>query len=151
MTAQEPVTMASWRPLPSLTAENRFFWTAGADGRLRLQHCPACDYFIHPPAPICPKCLSEHVAPKAVSGRATIRSVTVNHQPWGPGLPVPYAIAIVGLDEQEDLNLTTNIVGLAAEDVRIGLRVEVAFEAWGEIQVPLFRPVAPGEDAAHAP
>jgi uncharacterized OB-fold protein len=139
---QEPVTMASWRPLPPLTEENRFFWTGGVDGRLRFQHCPACDYFIHPPAPVCPKCLTDRLAPKPVSGHATIRSVTINHQPWGPGLPVPYAIAIVGLDEQEDLNLTTNIVGIAAEEVRIGMTVEVTFEVRGDIHIPLFRPAS---------
>ena len=131
--------MASWRPLPTLTDENRFFWISGADGRLHFLHCASCDYFVHPPAPVCPKCLADQLAPKPVSGRATIRSVTINHQPWGPGLPVPYAIAIVGIDEQEDLNLTTNIIGIAAAEVRIGMKVEVTFEARGEIYVPLFQ------------
>jgi uncharacterized OB-fold protein len=133
--------MASWRPLPALNDENRFFWTSGADGKLRFLHCSACDYFVHPPAPVCPKCLRSEPAPKAVSGHATVRSVTVNHQPWGPGLPVPYAIAIVGLDEQADLNLTTNIVGLPAEHVRVGDKVRVTFEQHGEVHVPLFEPL----------
>lgn len=130
----------TWRPLPTLTEDNRFFWTSGADGKLRFLHCDACSYFVHPPAPVCPKCLSESVAPKAVSGQATVRSVTINHQAWGPGLETPYAIAIVGLAEQDDLNLTTNIVGAPYDEVKIGMPVQVTFEARGEIYVPLFEP-----------
>jgi uncharacterized OB-fold protein len=133
--------MASWRPLPDLDELNRFFWTAGQEGALRFLHCEPCNYFVHPPSPICPKCLEATPKPKAVSGLATVRSVTVNHQAWGPGLPVPYAIAIVELDEQEGLNLTTNILGMAPEDVRIGQRVRVVFEPRGEIYVPLFEPL----------
>ncbi len=44
------------RPLPQLTPENEFFWTAGADGELRFQHCTACGAYLHPPGPICPYC-----------------------------------------------------------------------------------------------
>ena len=30
------------RPLPMLTESNRFFWTSGADGKLRFLRCTAC-------------------------------------------------------------------------------------------------------------
>jgi uncharacterized OB-fold protein len=133
--------MASWRPLPELDELNGFFWRSGADGQLRFLHCAACDYFVHPPSAMCPKCLEASLAPKGVSGLATVRSVTVNHQPWGPGLPVPYVIAIVEMVEQAGLNLTTNIVGDAPQVVRIGDRVRVLFEPRGEIHVPLFEPL----------
>ncbi len=133
--------MASWRPLPDLDELNSFFWRSGSDGRLRFLHCESCKYFVHPPSPICPKCLEAKLAPKDVSGLASVRSVTVNHQPWGPGLPVPYAIAIVEMDEQQGLNLTTNIVGAAPEEVRIDDRVRVVFEPRGDIFVPLFEPL----------
>ena len=134
--------MASLRPLPQLDELNGFFWKSGADGQLRFLRCEACDYFVHPPSPICPKCLAASLEPKAVSGLATVRSVTVNHQPWGAAAPpVPYAIAIVEMDEQAGLNLTTNLVGVAPNDVCIGARVRVVFEPRGEIYVPLFEPV----------
>jgi uncharacterized OB-fold protein len=129
-----------WRPLPKLDDENRFFWTSGADGKLRFMHCDACDYYIHPPSPLCPKCLGKNVAPKAVSGAGTVRTCTINHQPFAPGMVTPFAIAVVNLAEQDDLNLTTNILETAPDDVRIGMPVQVAFEAHGEIHVPLFKP-----------
>lgn len=129
-----------WRPLPKLDDENRFFWTSGADGKLRFLHCDACDYYIHPPMPVCPKCLSDAVAPKAVSGRASVRSVTINHQPFVPGVATPFAIAVVNIAEQDDVNLTTNILDAAPEEVAPGMPVQVTFEQRGEVYVPLFKP-----------
>ena len=65
------------RPLPMLTDSNRFFWTSGADGKLRFVRCTACQNYIHPPVPVCDKCLSMEQEVVAVSGRATLAAVTV--------------------------------------------------------------------------
>lgn len=126
-----------FRVLPSIDQENEFFWTSGRDGRLRFARCGACDYYVHPPAPICPQCLGHDVAPAAVSGRGTVFSFTVNHQPWD-GSPEPYVIGLVQLEEQEDLRLTTNIVGCSPEDVRIGMSVRAVFEDHDPVFLPLF-------------
>lgn len=133
--------MNSPRPLPQLNETNRFFWTSGADGRLRMQRCAACRHWVHPAGAICPQCLGRELAPEVLSGLATVEAVTLNHQPWLPGVEVPYAIAIVHLDEQPGLNLTTNIVGMPPEQVCIGQRVEVTFEHVEDVFVPLFRPL----------
>ncbi len=108
---------------------------------LRILRCADCGHWLHPPAPICPQCLNRAVQPQPVSGFATIEAVTVNHQPWAPGLDVPYVIAIVGLDEQKGLNLTTNIVGVPVDSVHIGQRVRVVFEAREDVWLPVFTPV----------
>lgn len=128
----------SMQPLPQLDDLNRFFWTGGADGLLRFQHCQDCGYWLHPPGVVCPKCLGKNIVPEAVSGLGTIEALTINCQPWIPGQQVPYAIAIVGLDEQEGLRLTTNIRGAALETLRIGQRVRVVFEACEDVHLPLF-------------
>ena len=93
-------------PLPALEEPYTFFWTAGAEGELRFQRCGDCGHWLHPPGVICPQCRSENLAPQAVSGLATVAAVTINYQPWMPGLDVPYAIAIVALDEDPGLHLT---------------------------------------------
>lgn len=128
-------------PLPEIDDENRHFWTGGAQGELQFLHCVHCDYYIHPPAPVCPKCLTRSVEPKAVSGDATVVSFTVNHQPWMPGLEVPYAIVIVELAEQKGLRLTSNVVNCAIDDVRIGMQVHVVFHQVEDVFLPLFEPV----------
>src|SRR2546427_7237886 len=97
----EPVV----RILPRVTPDNEFFWTSGADGRLRFLRCKECGYYVHPPSPICPVDLSKDLQPAAVSGRGTVHAFTVNHQPWIPGFDPPYVVAIVELEEQEALRL----------------------------------------------
>ena len=130
-----------FRVQPALDDENRFFWTSGADGRLRFLRCQSCGYFLHPPSPRCPQCGSRELAPEALSGRGEVFSFTVNHQPWDGGTE-PWVIALVSLPEQDDLRLTTNIVGCAPDDVRIGMPVQVTFEQHDQVFFPLFEPVA---------
>jgi uncharacterized OB-fold protein len=131
-----------FRVLPRITPDNEHFWRGGADGELRFLRCQDCGYWIHPPAPICPMCLGKDVAPEAVSGRAVVHTFTVNHQPWYPDLDPPYVIAIVALDEQEGLRLTTNIVNAEIDDVHIGMRVRVVFDAYDDVYLPMFEPDA---------
>ena len=127
------------RLLPQVTPENEHFWLGGADNELRFLRCGSCRYYVHPPAPLCPECLSRDLSPEAVSGRAVVHTFTVNHQPWIPGFDPPYVVAIVELDEQEGLRLTTNLVNCKPEDISIGLRVHVLFEDLGEgVFLPLF-------------
>lgn len=126
------------RKLPLLNPENTAFWTGGADGRLRIAHCDACDTLFHPPTPICPACGSLEVGHEAVSGRARVVSFTVNHQAWTPELAVPYVVAIVEIVEQAGVRFVTNIVDCPVERVRIGMPVRVTFEAVEDVWIPLF-------------
>lgn len=140
MVANGPVL----RLLPRLSDDVAFYWTSGADGRLRLLRCHACGFFIHPPGPVCPRCLSSDLGPEVVSGRGTVATFTINHQQWIPGSD-NYIIAWVSLDEQPDIRLTTNLIDIEPEDVSIGMPVEVAFELSEDVYLPLFRPVREGE------
>jgi uncharacterized OB-fold protein len=134
------VTDKPFRILPRLGGATEFFWTSGADGQLRFIRCQRCGYYVHPPSPICPVDLSKDLAPERVSGRGTVHTFTVNHQPWIPGYEPPYAVAIVELEEQEGLRLMTNVVGCPPEEVRIGMPVRVTFEHHDDVWLPLFTP-----------
>lgn len=125
-------------------ASDEFFWRSGADGTLRFMGCDDCERVHHPPVPRCPHCGSHSLAPRPVSGRATVATYTVNRQPFMPGYDPPYVIAIVELDDDPTIRLMTNIVDCEIEDVEIGMPVDVAFEESGEWFVPVFRPVMPG-------
>jgi uncharacterized OB-fold protein len=84
-----------------------------------------------------------------VSGRATVAAYTINRQNWIPGFEPPYVVAIVELDDEPDVRLITNVVGVPIEDVGVGMAVEVFFEDWtalsgdedSRVWIPLFRPV----------
>ncbi len=128
------------RLLPQLTPVNEWFWTSGADGRLRVQGCQDCKALVHPPAPICPRCRSRSWAPTEVSGRGTVVAFTINHHPWLPGFDPPYAVANVALAEDPTVRLTTNIVGCDPDEVHIGQEVAVRFEQHEDVWLPLFEP-----------
>jgi acetyl-CoA acetyltransferase/uncharacterized OB-fold protein len=130
------------RPLPLLVPENQFFWTAGADGLLRLQECTRCRALIHPPAPVCRYCRARAMEVRTVSGRATLSSFTVNHRFSVPGLPPPYVVAEVAVVEDPRVRLTTNIVGCPPDQLRIGDMMEVVFEPIEDVWLPLFRPAS---------
>ena len=130
-----------FRVLPTTEELSGFFWTSGADGKLRFLRCTSFSYLIHPPAPICPKCHSRDAEPAVVSGRGTLHSFTVNHQPWD-GAGDVYVIGLVEIEDQADVRLTTNIVGIEPDDVRIGMPVEVVFEDHDPVFIPVFQPAA---------
>jgi uncharacterized OB-fold protein len=129
------------RILPVVDRDSEAFWTWGREGRLAIYRCADCAYYIHPPVPFCPRCESRNVAPDAVSGRGRVVTFTVNHKTWVPGLPVPYVLALVAIDEQNDVRIPCNIVSCAAEDVTFDMAVEVVFEPSDDLWIPFFRPV----------
>jgi len=141
------------RLLPQLTPFNEWFWTSGADGRLRIQRCDDCAALVHPPVPICPVCRSRSSTPAEVSGTATVVGFTVNSHPWMPGfdLDPPYVIANVALTEDESVHLTTNIVGCAPDEVEIGQEVAVRFEQHEDVWLPLFSPTGRVTDVDPVP
>jgi acetyl-CoA acetyltransferase/uncharacterized OB-fold protein len=140
------VAEPSERPLPALTQENEFFWTSGADGRLRFQRCTSCSAFIHPPQPVCRYCRGRSLTPAAVSGYATLIGFTVSHRFSLPGLPAPYVVAQVALEDDPRVRLTTNAVECDPASLQLGMRMEVVFERHSgqdsDVWLPLFRPCA---------
>jgi len=128
------------RLLPELTPANEWFWTSGADGRLRIQRCRDCATLVHPPVPICPRCRSRSWEPTPVSGRGVVAGYTVNAHPWIPGFDPPYVVAVVALEEDPEVRLTTNVVGCEPGDVHIGHEVAVRFEKHEAVWLPLFEP-----------
>ncbi|WP_197498573.1 thiolase C-terminal domain-containing protein [Mycobacterium scrofulaceum] len=139
------VSAAPGRPLPLVTQDNEFFWTSGADGKLRLQECQSCQSLIHPPAPVCRYCRSLDVGVRAVSGRATLAGFTINERFSLPGLAAPYVIAQVAIAEDPRIRLTTNIVECEFDRLELGQQVEVVFEQVEDVWFPLFRPVPNAE------
>lgn len=117
-----------------------FFWTSGEDGLLRFLRCDECGYFSHPPTGRCSRCLADSLTPTPVAGTGTIYTFTINHQQWVAGQE-PYAIAVIELDEQSDLRITSNIVGCDVAEIAIGDRVRVIFLHRHDTWYPLFERV----------
>ena len=130
-----------FRVLPQILPETEPFWHGGEVGELRFWRCDDCGHLLHPPSPRCPICLSKSLSITVVSGKATVFTYTVNWQPWYPNLDPPYVVAIVTIDEQPDVRLTTNLVNVEPDDVYIGMPVQVVFEHYDDVWLPFFEPV----------
>ena len=140
-TSRAPEEPAIQRPLPQPTLASAEFWAAGSDGVLRIARCADCGAYTHPPLPRCRSCRGDLLTMAPVSGRGVVAGFTVNHQQWLADFPPPYIIAVVALEEDDGVRLTTNIVGCPPADVRSGLAVEVSWEPLSDgRRLPLFRP-----------
>ncbi len=137
------------KPLPQPTPETAPYWEGCKAHELRLQFCNDCQAFFFYPRIFCPRCLSENVEWKPVSGKGTLHTYVISARP-APGFEndVPYTIAIVKLDEGP--HLMTNIVGVEQkpENLPAGLPVEVVFEDVSDtISLPKFQPAGAGRNA----
>ena len=116
------------RPIPEFDAQE--FWEGCNRGELLMQRCSSCKKFRWLPQPMCPACHSIEGEWVKVSGKGTVYSYTIITHPVHPAARsrVPYNVAQVQLDEDPQLILITNLVGIQNEDIRIGMPVRVVFE-----------------------
>lgn len=127
-------------PLPALDPGNTAFWTGGERQQLLICRCGSCRRWLHPPVPVCRFCLSTDVTAEPCSGRGKVLTYTINRQPWLPSLPPPYVIAVIELDDDPELRLTSRLLDVQPEQASIGMRVKVRFEEAGDVWLPLFEP-----------
>ncbi len=125
-------------PLPQLTPDNEFFWTSGADGRLRFRQCTTCGALQHPPGPLCRSCGAHAFRITEVAGTGVVVGVTVNEHQWSPAMPPPYVVAIVAIDEDPRVRLTTNLVDMDPAATAVGRRVKVRFARFEDVWLPHF-------------
>lgn len=129
------------KPVPTPTAETRGYWEGCLAGELRLQKCADCDGVQFPPQRFCSGCLGSALEFFAASGHGRVRSYSVVRIPISEAFAdeVPYVLALIELAEGP--TMMAGIRGCSIEAVRIGLEVEVEFEARsGDIRVPYFHP-----------
>ena len=89
------------KPLPTIDALTRPYWEHAKAHRLSVQRCSQCGDRHFPPAPVCPRCLSEDQGWEVVSGRGTLVSWTRFHRAYWPSFrnDLPYYVCVVRLEE----------------------------------------------------
>ena len=120
-------------PAPAVNPENKPYFEAAAAGRLVVKFCAACGQYHHYPRAICPHCFSERTEWREAKGTGAVYTCSVLKR----GVPVPYCIAYVTLEE--GVSMLTNIVDCDLEAVHIGQKVKVVFKPTdGGPPVPMF-------------
>ena len=129
--------------IPAANADTKPFWDGCARDTLLLQRCSSCQAYRHPPAPICPNCLSDQHEWIPASGRGSVYTFVVVRESRARGWDkmVPYVVAVIELEEGP--RMLSNLKNVEPEEVAIGMPVEVTFEELdGTTKLPLFRPSA---------
>ena len=136
-----PLPDTSWEPA-------REFWAGAAREELRIPRCDTCHRLSWYPKEKCRHCKGESFMWETMSGRGTLFSwVVVTHSflPQFAGL-VPFAPALVALDEDPAVRLATRMVDCDLDALEFELPVEVTFRpisftgVAGEVVAPLFVP-----------
>ena len=98
-----------------------------------------CAAAVFIPQPVCPGCFGDALEWVASSGRGTVYSYTVVHQPQRPVFAVPYIVVITKLEES--WHMLSNLIECDPDDVAVGMPIEVTFRKMSDdITLPYFRP-----------
>lgn len=130
------------KPLPFPDGDTKEFWDGAKKHELLVQKCSQCDSYRYPPSPICPKCFSSNFKWEKVSGKGEVYSFTIVRVAVRPEWTsdVPYALATIRLDE--GVRMVSDIIDCPVDNVKIGMRVQVAFDDVTEqFTLPKFKPI----------
>jgi uncharacterized protein len=118
------------RLAPSISPDTEFFWTGLRNHELLIQRCAECGALRNPPRPMCPHCQSLDWDSLQATGRGTVYSYVMPQYPPMPFMEYPYIVVLVALEE--GIRLVSNLVGIAPEDVEVGMPVEVRFDTFDD-------------------
>ena len=126
-------------PVPRPSARSTEYWEAARRGELTYQRCSNCGFVGLRAFVVCARCLGRRSERLISSGQGTLYSWTVVWRPPDPGFSVPYAPAVVELDE--GFFMISAVVGCEPEDLVCGMRLAVEFhDASDEIALAYFAP-----------
>ena len=117
------------------------YWDGVEQGKLLLQHCPACGAHQYYARPLCAKCNAAGLEWREASGNGVLYSYSVVYRGPSPAFQsiVPYVTAIVELEEGP--RMLTNIVDADPESLRVEEPVRVVFREGPEgLRLPYFTP-----------
>jgi len=126
-------------PRPSQRSEP--FWLGCREDRLVLPVCADCGFRALRAFAVCPQCHGTALGWEESAGRGSLYSWTVVWRPPHPSFVVPYAPAIVALEE--GWWFLSAVIGTPPDELREGLALQVEFHRASEdIVLPYFRPAS---------
>ncbi len=131
------------KPLPELEGFAKDFYGYCRAGELRFQRCGECGAWRHVPRELCAECGSWQWSWERSSGRGEVYTWTVVERPLHPAFAedAPYACTVVEMEE--GVRLLSVVDDVAPTELRIGLPVQVFFEAvTDEVSLPKFKRAA---------
>jgi uncharacterized protein len=127
------------RPVPQPTLTTAPFWAAAKEKKLALQYDPVAKRYQFWPRAISVVTGQQNLEWRNVSGLGHVYSYTVTHVPTaGFEDKGPYLVGLIELDE--GVRIIANLINLAADKVKIGQRVKLAWEKIEDVNYFAFEP-----------
>jgi uncharacterized protein len=126
-------------PAPRPSQRSRAYWDGCRRGELHFQRCSACSFSGLAAFSVCARCHATSPVWEQSAGHGSLYSWTVVWRPPDPAFTVPYAPAVIRLDE--GFWMMSAVIGCQPEALCEGLRVAVEFHPVSDdITLPYFRP-----------
>ncbi|WP_258052835.1 bifunctional MaoC family dehydratase N-terminal/OB-fold nucleic acid binding domain-containing protein [Streptomyces sp. Ru73] len=137
------------RPRPVINRDNAGFWAGVDERRLLIQRCAGCGRLRFPWLPGCNGCGGQDWDTVEACGDGTVFSYVVMHHPPFPAFDPPYAVALIEL--AEGVRMVSDVVGVAPDEVRVGMPVRLEFrQVDEELVLPVFRAAGEGTERGAA-
>jgi uncharacterized protein len=126
-------------PVPRPSLHSRPYWEGCRRQQLLSQRCAECSFRGLSAFTVCAQCQATSPVWEESAGQGSLYSWTVVWRPPDPAFVVPYAPAVVRLDE--DFFMLSAVIGCEPAALQEGLRLAVEFHPVSdEITLPYFRP-----------
>ena len=131
-------------PIPALEPDTKEFWENCKQHKLTVQRCELCGSYRFAPTPVCYECQSDKYEWIESQGTGEVYAWTITHTVFHPAVAdaVPYNATVVRLLDCGGAKVMSNIVGIANDDIKAGMKVQVEWDdVTADITVPRFRPI----------
>jgi uncharacterized protein len=133
--------LAGLRPAPIPTNITEEFWNAAKNEEFLLQYCSETGQAQFFPRPVSVVTGGRALEWRKSDGSGEVYSFTITRRGPPPFRDAgPYIIATVELDE--GVRVMSNVIDCEPEDMKIGMKVELAWAEAGDYKFPVFRPVS---------
>src|ERR1044072_64135 len=128
-------------PTPEPTPVSQPYWDALREHRILIQYSPSSDTYVFYPRTLAPATFADDLEWREIEGAGRLSPYPVARRPTGPpwAEKQPQLLAVVEWDAGP--RVSTELVDIAPEDIRIGMRVTPGF--CDENGVTLLRYVTP--------
>ena len=126
-------------PTPRPDRRSEPYWEGCRRHQLLYQRCAECSYAGLSSFTVCAQCHASSPVWETSAGTGSLYSWTLVWRPPDPSFRVPYAPAVIRLDE--GFWMLSAIIGCEPEVLQEGLRLAVEFHSVSDdITLPYFRP-----------
>lgn len=133
------------RPMPVFPElDTQAYWDATKERKLIYQRCNSCNAVVFTPRRHCTACGGADLKTLESAGEGSVYTYSVVRQNRQPAFAEMGAYSVAYIDLDEGFRMLSTVVGVGdpTQEISVGMRVKVDFEAQdsSDYLVPVFRP-----------